>query len=158
MALPQKVTAVLFPTGAPRELCGIGLGDRFSALSLPAFWSDSHSEGKVRFGCLDVAEGGISKVTCSVTDTLGRVSHVQMSLELESEGAEKQVFRELGEVFTRRCGKGTRAKKTVEWPVAGALEGRLDVRNASFTMQGERVYRVEVTLYLGPGVEIVADT
>src|SRR5262245_9306581 len=129
MALPQKLTRVAFPTPDAHALCGIALGDTFSSLSLPSFWKDSHSDGKVRYGWLDIGKNGISQICCSVTDTLGRVSRVEVSVEIENETAEQQVFSDLRTLLAQRTNlPGKKEKKRSEWPVAGAYESTLWVR------------------------------
>ncbi len=158
MPLPSKILDIVFPTGDAHALCGIAVGDTFSTLILPGFWNDSHSDGKVRHGFLDLGSDGISQLSCSVTDTLGRVSRVDVTLEIETEEAEQRVFAELRELLQKRTGlAGAKERKTIEWPVVGAFESRIGERLASFTMNGSRYHRVELYLCLAPGFEITAD-
>lgn len=158
MPLPQKLTDVLFPVADAHTLCGLAIGDSFAALSLPPFWNDSHSDGKVRHGSTDIGQAGISAIHCSVRDTLGKVSSVEVTIDPDDEAAEQRVFAELRELCAQRAQiPGKRERKRVSFPVAGAYESELAVRLAGFSMGFDYHYRVEVTLRLAHGFEIVAD-
>lgn len=156
MTLPRALDPVMWG-GPATTLCGIALGAPFAELALPDWWSDEHSNGDMRFGWLEVEDGGITNICCSASRTLGRVARVEVSLEIENETAEKAMFGALTAVVTERLGAGRKVKKSVEWDVAGSLAGALEVRIASFNMDGERIHRVEVVLRLADGVEIEAD-
>src|SRR5688572_15543770 len=115
MALPRKLTKIAFPDAHAHALCGLALGDSFSSLSLPSFWNDSHSDGKVRYGWLDIGAGGISQICCSVNDTLGRVSRVEVTVEIEDEASEQQIWNDLRALCVQRTGlPGKKEKKLSE--------------------------------------------
>ncbi|MDQ3368787.1 MAG: hypothetical protein M3680_25440 [Myxococcota bacterium] len=144
--------------GSADTLCGIALGAPSADLALPAWWSDRDSDGKVRYGWLDVNTGGISQMLGSVRETLGRVSQIDVSLEIEDAASEKAVFAALRALVVERLGAtGHKTGRTIAWPVAGTLAGALELRVASFNMDGDRIHRVEVILTLATDVVIEAE-
>lgn len=158
MPLPQKLLDVVFPSGDAHTLCGIAIGDRSTSLSLPPFWTGVQADGTTRFGWLDIGAEGVAKICCTVADTLGRASRVEVTVEIESEVAEQQVYADLRQLLSLRTGlPGRKEKKSVEWPVTGAHESALRVRLASFGAPDHRIHRIELHLGLAQGVEIKAE-
>lgn len=165
MTFPETLRALLFPKSSKSDahtLFGIALGDNAAGIALPAWWSDSHSDGATRYGWLEINEGGVRSICASFTQTLGRVSRVELTCELDDAAAEESVHTALRDALTARCGAGTKSsKRRTGWsvaPVDGSLAGALGLNIASCASDdvGD-IWRVELDLSLADGVEITAD-
>ena len=152
--------ATLLWSGAANSLCGIALGDDFDRLQLPDWWKDEHSNGNVRSGWFTVSEHGVEHAICRVTQVFGRVSRVDVSLELANAAAEQPTFDDLVKRWQERLGitGEKQGRKSVGWRnIAGAYASDVEVRLASFDSDEEgTISRVEVVLGLAVGINIKA--
>lgn len=158
--MSDKLTKLLW-SGPSNSLCGVALGDEITNLQLPEWWKDEHSDGKVRYGWFDVGEGGVDQAVCSVTLVFGRVSRIDVSLELADSDAERPNYDALIARLRERLsvnGEKDGKKSTRFGNVAGSLVGDFSVRLSSFDSNDTGpVYRVEIDLSLAAGESIKAD-